>query len=102
MSPVVKSIQSRLASAARAQRQRVYNTNAWRQCRAAVLARDPVCTICHHQPSTIADHYPLPLADLLRLRLDPFDTTACRGVCRLFLEKTPPINGGKHDDLLHL
>jgi 5-methylcytosine-specific restriction protein A len=29
---------------------------AWRRKRAIVIARDPVCTICHQRPSTDADH----------------------------------------------
>jgi len=34
-------------------------TRAWRRLRDAVLARDPICTICHVEPSTIADHIEL-------------------------------------------
>lgn len=35
--------------------QRGYD-HAWRKLREQVLARDPVCTICHEAPSTDADH----------------------------------------------
>ena len=32
------------------------NNPAWRARRAAVLARDPVCTLCGQAPSTVAEH----------------------------------------------
>lgn len=33
-----------------------YHTAQWRNLRTMVLARDPVCMICHRDPSKIADH----------------------------------------------
>lgn len=30
--------------------------SVWRRLRTMVLARDPVCTMCHREPSTHADH----------------------------------------------
>ncbi|KWT62851.1 endonuclease [Streptomyces albus subsp. albus] len=34
----------------------------WRQLRAQVLARDPVCVLCRTRPSTVADHI-VPMTD---------------------------------------
>lgn len=51
------------------------NSSDWRTIRAAVLARDPVCTICHQAPSTVADH-------IIAKRMGGLDTMAnLRGVC---------------------
>ena len=40
----------------RRQAQAHYQTTAWRQLRAQVLARDPICKLCGRAPSTEADH----------------------------------------------
>jgi hypothetical protein len=81
MTPVVRSIQSRRAAAARRYRHHVYADARWKACRILVLTRDPVCTICHRAPSSIAHHSPHPLAAILAAGRDPFDTSACVGVC---------------------
>jgi 5-methylcytosine-specific restriction protein A len=59
-----------------------YNTARWRnETRPAVLERDPVCTVCGEQTSTIADHWPVPLTALVDQGHDPYDADHCRGVC---------------------
>lgn len=54
-----------------------YTSTAWRTVRAAVLARDPICTICKAAPSRIADHI-----ENRRARPDrALDPTNLRGCC---------------------
>ena len=81
MTPVVRSIQSRRAAAARHTRHRIYADPRWKVARRIVLDRDPTCTVCGLRASTIADHHPTPLATLLAAGHDPFDVDQCRGVC---------------------
>ena|SRR5579863_4785705 len=33
-----------------------YHTTHWRKLRKMILARDPICMVCQHAPSKIADH----------------------------------------------
>lgn len=49
--------------------------------RASVLARDPVCVLCHNSPSVHADHHPLSRRELVDAGLDPDDPTRGRGLC---------------------
>lgn len=53
-----------------------------RAFRAAVLARDPVCRICHEAPSVIADHWPKTRRELEAEGLDVNDVRRGRGLCR--------------------
>lgn len=56
----------------------------WRQGpRAIVLARDPVCTECWAELSSVADHHPTERRDLVLMGVpDPDDPGYLRGVCR--------------------
>ena len=49
--------------------------------RAAVLARDPVCTLCRQRSSVHADHHPLSRRELVDAGLDPNDPRHGRGLC---------------------
>ena len=84
MTPVVKSVQSTLAAAGRAQRHRVYASRLWRGAggtrdrvinRAGGWCEWPDC----HAPATIADHHPLALAELLAHGLDDVPTDVVNG-----------------------
>lgn len=42
---------------ARKQWKHLYSKSRWRNTvQPAVLRRDPICTVCHRRPSTVADH----------------------------------------------
>lgn len=59
-----------------------YNTKAHRQTfRPAVLAKDPICVLCHNAVATVADHYPKSRADLIALNMNPDDPAHGRGLC---------------------
>ncbi len=60
---------------------RIYHTKAWHRCRTLVKQRDPICTVCHQRPTTIADHYPQTLREILASGGNPADPDNCRGVC---------------------
>ncbi|RPE27300.1 holin [Kitasatospora cineracea] len=62
-------------------RQRGYGTTHTRRFRAAVLARDPQCTLCGQAPSVHADHHPLSRRELAAQGLDPDDPAHGRGLC---------------------
>lgn len=49
--------------------------------RSAVLARDPICTLCHRAPSTDADHYPRSRRELVASGENPNDPRHGRGLC---------------------
>jgi len=61
--------------------QRGYTSRGHRNFRAAVLRRDPICTVCQLAPSTVADHWPDSRRDLLAAGLDPNDPDRGRGLC---------------------
>jgi 5-methylcytosine-specific restriction endonuclease McrA len=50
--------------------------------RAICLTRDPVCTICHAQPSTIAHHRPKRTRLVALGITDPDDAQYLTGICR--------------------
>lgn len=58
-----------------------YNTPAHKQFRGTVLRRDPVCVLCGHAPSTVADHFPLSLRELVERQLPYNDPMNGRGLC---------------------
>lgn len=60
---------------------RVYGTKGHRTFRAAVLTRDPVCTICHKAMATVADHHPLDRKTLVETGRNPNDPKHGRGLC---------------------
>lgn len=62
-------------------RQRGYDRQHETRFRAAVLARDPVCTLCRRAPSVHADHHPLSRRELVEAGLDPNDPQHGRGLC---------------------
>ncbi|MFI2612065.1 holin [Kitasatospora sp. NPDC018619] len=62
-------------------RQRGYDREH-EQFRAAVLARDPVCVLCHRAPSVHADHHPFSRRDLVAAGQDANDPTRGRGLCQ--------------------
>jgi len=61
---------------------RGYNTKGHRSFRTAVIRRDPICTLCHQRPSTIADHHPHSRRDLIDAGLNPNDPQYGRGLCK--------------------
>lgn len=63
-------------------RQRGYDTAHESRFRAPVLARDPVCVLCHQAPARHADHWPHDRRELIRLSLDPNDPQYGRGLCQ--------------------
>lgn len=60
---------------------RGYDGRHVRQFRTVVLERDPICVVCHEEPSTDADHYPWDRKELVRLGADPNDPRYGRGLC---------------------
>jgi 5-methylcytosine-specific restriction protein A len=62
-------------------RQRGYDERHARRFRRAVLARDPICKLCHTDWSKHADHWPLSRRDLELRGLDPNDPQHGRGLC---------------------
>jgi 5-methylcytosine-specific restriction protein A len=61
---------------------RAYNTKGHRiRFRPGVLAKDPICVLCHVAQATDADHYPLSRQDLLEQGLDADDPQYGRGLC---------------------
>lgn len=60
---------------------KVYSTSGHTAFRTAVLARDPICTVCHMQASTVADHHPRTRRELVDLKLNPDDPQYGRGLC---------------------
>lgn len=62
--------------------ERGYSTPGHRRFREAVLARQPICVLCHRARSTVADHYPLSRRDLIAAGLDPNDPQHGRGLCK--------------------
>lgn len=61
---------------------RAYSTKGHRAFRSAVLARDPICVICHLAQSEIADHYPIERTQLIDAGLNPNDPKYGRGLCK--------------------
>lgn len=62
-------------------RQRGYGRGHEQRFRPGVLARDPVCVLCHLAPSVHADHHPLSRRQLVTAGLDPDDPQYGRGLC---------------------
>lgn len=60
---------------------RYYNSPAHKRWRVAVLSRDPVCVLCRQAKSTVADHYPLSVVDLIARRLPLDRLENGRGLC---------------------
>ena len=60
---------------------RGYGTEHRDGFRLGVLAKDPVCVLCHRAPSTHADHWPRDRRELEALGLDPNDPQYGRGLC---------------------
>lgn len=61
---------------------RGYGRRHRRTFREAVLARDPICILCHRRPSTEADHYPRSRRELEDAGLNPNDPSFGRGLCK--------------------
>ena len=62
--------------------ERGYTSRAHRKVfRPGVLAKHPICQVCHVAPSTVADHHPLSRRDLEAAGLDPNDPQYGRGLC---------------------
>lgn len=60
---------------------RGYGRHHRRTFREGVLARDPICVLCHRRPATDADHYPRSRRELVAVGLDPNDPQYGRGLC---------------------
>lgn len=60
---------------------RGYNREHRERFRAGALAKDPVCVLCHREPATRADHWPLSRRELVAAGLDPNDPQHGRGLC---------------------
>lgn len=61
--------------------QRGYDHQHRTRFREGVLARHPWCTVCHTEPSTVADHWPLSRRQLVDQGHDPNDPAHGRGLC---------------------
>ena len=61
---------------------RGYGRRHKRTFREAVLARDPICILCHRRPSSEADHYPRSRRELEDLGLNANDPSFGRGLCK--------------------
>jgi len=68
--------------------------------RPAVLARDPICVVCHVRQSTIADHYPLSRKELLANGMDADNPAHGRGLCKTCHDRETAHHqpGGWHAD----
>lgn len=62
--------------------ERGYNSAGHARFRAAVLARDPVCVLCHKTWANTADHWPVSRRELIAQHLDPDNPTRGRGLCK--------------------
>lgn len=62
--------------------QRGYSSSGHVRFRRDVLARDPLCVLCHVRPSTVADHYPVSRRDLVARGLNADDPARGRGLCK--------------------
>ena len=71
-----------------------YATRGHQQFREAVLARDPICTVCLRARSTIADHHPLDRDQLIARGLDPNDPQRGRGLCKRCHDKKTATQHG--------
>jgi 5-methylcytosine-specific restriction protein A len=61
--------------------QRGYGHHHRTRFREAVLARDPICTLCRRAPSHHADHYPLDRRELVARGMNPNHPRHGRGLC---------------------
>ena len=59
-----------------------YATHGHHTFRTAVLARDPICVLCHRRWSTVADHHPISRRDIEAAGLNPDDPNHGRGLCK--------------------
>lgn len=71
----------RLADRARGTAEQRGYGRAHRRFRKAVLAKDPICVRCGKAPSTVADHYPLSMRELVARGMNPYDPDCGRGLC---------------------
>lgn len=62
-------------------RERGYGKAHRQRFRVGVLARHPVCTLCHRAASVHADHHPLARETLVLRGLDADDPKHGRGLC---------------------
>src|ERR1700733_14353927 len=62
---------------------KLYKTTRWQRARLVVLRRDPLCKLCGHKASTVADHHPIPARQLVAsLGIAAFyDPTRCQALC---------------------
>jgi len=58
-----------------------YKSRGHARFRRLVLARDPVCVLCHDAIATDADHWPRSLRELLAAGENPNDPAHGRGLC---------------------
>lgn len=63
-------------------RKRGYRAATWDPARRACLRRDPLCTLCHTAPSTVADHHPTDRRTLVAQGVpNPDALHLLRGLC---------------------
>src|SRR5580658_6918049 len=63
---------------------RLYKVKRWRLgTRLQVLRRDPLCVLCGHHASKVADHFPVGARELVAMiGISAFyDASRCRGLC---------------------
>lgn len=56
----------------------LYNTKRWKDLRLLILRRDPICTKCNRNPSTVADHIHDHKGDLQLF----YDVNNLHGLCK--------------------
>jgi len=73
--------------------QHLYDRARWRRhLQPAILRRDPICKVCNHNPSTIADHITDHRGDETLF----FDPANLRGICKPCHDfKTGSTHGGQ-------
>lgn len=63
---------------------KLYQCKRWKEgTRLAVLHRDPLCCLCGHKASTVADHHPLTAREIVEQFGDAafYDASRCQGLC---------------------
>ena len=72
--------------------ERGYMSRGHQRFRFEVLARNPVCMVCHRAPASVADHYPLSRRELVESGFDPNDPSRGRGLCKQCHDKETARN----------
>jgi 5-methylcytosine-specific restriction endonuclease McrA len=63
---------------------KLYKKRRWQQTRLIIFKREPLCVVCGHRASTVADHHPLEAREIVqRYGVNEFyNPQRSRGVCK--------------------